>query len=280
MEMQRPEIFSFVDYRLYLTEIVEWGRSTGTFSNRDFAKRAGLGSPSFLRMIIQGKRNLSLKTAQKISVALKLASEEALYLEGLVRLSHEVSAREGDKILRDLLKSRKLKASRLMLSQEYDLFSKWYYIPIFEGLGSLWKTEGAEEIAAATRLSVREVKEALKLLESLNLIEQKDGRWIRKEMALEATNPMMNIHVRNFHREMVKKGLEMIDSLPPESRELGTVTIAVNERSLKDIRERLNEFRREINALYTSTDDSTAIYQLNFQLFPVAGERAQDPKPK
>ena len=59
-ETQR-DVFSYEDYRTYLKDVYENRKRRG-LSHRGLARRAGLSSPSFLKAVMDGQKNLAPAT--------------------------------------------------------------------------------------------------------------------------------------------------------------------------------------------------------------------------
>ena len=81
-------IFEYIDYRQYLKDYYNESKATMTyFSYRFFAQRAGLNSPILLKLVFDGKRNLSRKSTEKFIKGLNLKEKEAVYFSNLVRFN-------------------------------------------------------------------------------------------------------------------------------------------------------------------------------------------------
>ena len=91
------DIFAFSDYREYLKAYyAEQKSKKPQFSYRFFARLAGLGSASYLRMVIDGERNISPVTINKFARAIKLSKEERIYFETLVLYTQTKSDSEKE----------------------------------------------------------------------------------------------------------------------------------------------------------------------------------------
>ena len=78
-------VLSYIDYRRYLRDFYEEKKhTTHFFSTRYFAQKAGLSSPSFLREVITGKKNLGKQSVDKFIRALELTGKEARFFKYLV----------------------------------------------------------------------------------------------------------------------------------------------------------------------------------------------------
>jgi uncharacterized protein (TIGR02147 family) len=73
-EMQKaPDIFEYYDYRSYLKNLVAFKRQcSSVFSHRYIVQKAGFKSPTALKHVIDGKRNLSLRLQTGLLQRLKL----------------------------------------------------------------------------------------------------------------------------------------------------------------------------------------------------------------
>ena len=66
----RPSPRDYDDYRAYLSELIDFLRTSKRgFSFRRFSKRAGYQSPNFLKLVIDGQRNLSDDSIAKFAGA-------------------------------------------------------------------------------------------------------------------------------------------------------------------------------------------------------------------
>ena len=78
--------------------------------------------------------------------------------------------------------------------------------------------------------------------------------------------------VANFHREMIKRAHDAIESSPPAHRDISGITVALSEERFRLAKEKIQAFRRELHDLLVrpveqAEYDEQTIYQINFQLF-------------
>src|SRR5690606_31088132 len=80
-----PNIFQYLDYRLYPEDYCQWRRA----NDPSFARDAGLpaSSSSLLPAVIKGRRSLSQNLRVKFSRAMGLPEREAQYFETLVQFN-------------------------------------------------------------------------------------------------------------------------------------------------------------------------------------------------
>jgi uncharacterized protein (TIGR02147 family) len=76
-------------------------------------------------------------------------------------------------------------------------------------------------------------------------------------------------HLADFHRAMIDRAREALDLFPREEREIGSVTLCIDEAMLPALLQRLRSFRRELMR-FEESGDRKRVVQVNFQLFPLS----------
>ena len=80
-----PRIFDYEDYRAYLKDYYRARKAQDpAFSFGVFARRAGISSRAYVKLVMDGRRNLSADFIQRFSRGLKLTMDEAEYFQYLV----------------------------------------------------------------------------------------------------------------------------------------------------------------------------------------------------
>jgi uncharacterized protein (TIGR02147 family) len=75
-----PDVFRFRDYRAYLRALYAHNKANGYgFSLRAFSKRAGLTSSNYLKLVMDGDRNLTSQAAGRFATACGLSGQAADY---------------------------------------------------------------------------------------------------------------------------------------------------------------------------------------------------------
>ncbi len=270
MEEKKPSIYDYLDYRKYLSDLFQHLRSRGKFSARSFAAQAGFGSIGYITMILKGERNLTAKAADRVADALKLTKGEREFFVKLVHFNSLDKLEDKDAAYQDLLSSKNYRKIRKLDASNYDFFSHWYYVALLEVLDTNLKDASIDEIATAIRVSAHDVESGLKVLQDLKFIEKTPTGWRRLDTMHQTEPQVRSLSVRKFHREMISKALESIDTYPADQRELGSLTISLSKERFEEMRKKIFEFNREMNELFSNDPSPDRVYQLNFQLFPLA----------
>jgi uncharacterized protein (TIGR02147 family) len=266
-------IFDYDDFRKYLRDVYLSSKATHSkFSFRFFAKAAGFASPSALKRVIDGERNLSLEGIRKFSTALKLPKEESLFFHNLVLLNQAKSSEDKQLYAEQLLASRQYKKLHPLQNSQFNYFSKWYFIPIRELISLPAFREDPEWIAKklSPTVSIPEIKSALEDLLKLGLVKRDAAGKLQQTDASITANGLVSPALSSFHKQMTVKASESIDRFPREVREISSLTSAVSESAFEKIKEIILKCRNEIIGVITDDQNQDRIYQVNFYLFPLS----------
>jgi uncharacterized protein (TIGR02147 family) len=267
-------LFGYIDYRKFLKDVYDTKKAQNPgFSFRVFSRIAGFSSPNFLKLVMENKRNLSRVGARKIAQGLKLNQDAAKFFENLVQFNQATTAGEKERFARELMSSRSYRRSHPLNESQFNYFANWYYIPIRE-LASL---EGFREdprwIAAQILPPIQphEAKKALHELFKLGILKRNKDRKIElAALNITTGDEVTQSSVAHYHREMLKRAAESIDLIPRENRDISAITMGMSIHTAHKIKEKIQEFRRDIVDLVSQDEDPNTVYQLNFQLFPLA----------
>jgi uncharacterized protein (TIGR02147 family) len=79
---------------------------------------------------------------------------------------------------------------------------------------------------------------------------------------------------------MMKRAAESIDRFPRDKREISSLTFGVSEAAARKIKDKIQKFRKELVEVISDDNPATAVYQMNFQLFPlidsIAGKKEDE----
>lgn len=273
-------IFEYDNYRKYLKDVYENSKAENSkFSFRYFSRLAGFQSPNFLKLIIDGRRNFALPGIEKCAKALKFNEEETFFFRNLVLLNQATSYEEKQDYATELLKCKTYKQMHPLKESQFHYLTTWYFVPLREMVNLKNFKEDPEWIAKrlSPPITGEEVTQAIEILLKLGLLERnKKGRLTQSESHLTTGDEVTAACAAQFHRDMMTKAAESIDRVPRERREISAVTLGVSEKNIKIIKEMIQKFRQDVVKVVGQEQDSTRIYQLNFQFFPLAALFEED----
>lgn len=266
------DLFKYLDYRHFLKDYYRGQKEKkgSRFSFRSFSRQAGLSSPNFLQLVMEGKRNLGPDGIRAFAKALKLNKEESSYFDSLVHFNQCMTDEERNEWYKRLSTSRRYREIREIEKDYFVYFSRWYYAAIRELVLLPDFKEDPDWIARklSPPITVREATTALKLLQKLGfLTRNKEQRLVQSERNITTAREVMSLAISNFHRQMIQRAGESIERTPQDKRDISSLTLALSQGKFREAKRRIQEFRRELNVLLSDDGKSDAVYQVNFQIF-------------
>ncbi len=279
-------VYDYTDYRAYLADYYTFQKQKNkAFSYRYFARRASVKSSGFYKELVDGKRSLSRSLILKFSEALNLNKREAEYFENMVYFNESKTMDEKRLFFRKMMSSYDSKAYKL-LADQYEYFSKWYYVAIRELLCFIKFSGDYNALANALNPSIRpdQARKAIHILEKFHLIEKgPDGYYRRCDPVLTTGYPdddkRMNLmNVFNFQKAMMDMARNAYDLHPRKQIDMSTLTLGISEKTYNTMKEEIANFRIKLLGMAEKDATPDRVYQLNYQFFPLSkpGERGKE----
>lgn len=281
--MTRPSIFDYMDYRIFLKDMFRYRKETQkAFSHRYFSRLAGFSSPNFLKLVMDGKRNLTHASIAGVSKGFKLAKQERDFFENLVYLNQVQDHAERDRYYRKMIAAKSQGSARKLETAQHEYFSRWYFPVIRELVLFGDRKQTPEEIAAKLNppVKVKEVEQALSQLQALGLIRKdENGCWRQTDTLLSTGAEVKSLLVSNFHREMIRLAEQSISRFPSSERDITALTLSLDSHRLSELKQKIYDFRQQILHEYADDARPDQVIQINIQLFPLTqpddqGEKA------
>lgn len=270
-----PSVFDYLDYRAYLRAYYEAQKKTRAgFSFRTFSKRAGLRSPNFFKLVMDGDRNLGPDTVTKFSMALGLNGAEATFFADLVAFDQATDNADKNRAFERIAASRRFRAAKRIDSQLMTYLSHWYHPAVRELAARRDFQEDPKWIAHQLRPSItpQQAAQSLELLLDLGLLtrDPESHRVSRGEPTLTTEHEVRALGAANFHRQMLQRATEAIDAVAAKDRDLAALTVCVSQGTAAEVKERIHQFREALTELCDSEPEGATVYQLNIQWFPLS----------
>ncbi|MEQ1565540.1 MAG: TIGR02147 family protein [Myxococcota bacterium] len=268
-------MFAYLDARKYLADYyAHKKRTTSGFSYRSFARRADLKSPNYLKLVIDGDRNLTPEMAHRFAAACGLSGTGLTYFVDLVSFTHARTTDEKTSCYERLLRFREHRSIHRIDIAFGQYHSRWYMPAIRElAFRRDFRPDAAwvgEQLVPA--VSEKDAAAALGLLLELSLLTERDGKLEPTE-ALVTTGPeVKGLHYMQYHRTMMSRAAAALDELPPRERDISSVTLCLGKEAIPRMKERIRAFRRELLQLSADETDPVQVVQVNIQLFPLSRE--------
>ena len=264
-------ITEYRDYHSLIKDFYEDRKRTSYFSWREFAKLAGFSSPTYLRLVSEGKSNLSRVTMPRMISAMELAGFEAEYFKALVNFCNakDDSAKMPFwKQMRQIALEYKV---RVVDKEAVEYFDGWKNSVIRE-LAPRMKGATPGEIAkkCCNEISAADVSASLDFLTKAGFLKKDaDGAYRQTEKNVTASKEGMVYAVHAMQHKMLQLADESIERFAPDVRNVSGLTFTVNRECYKRISQEVDAFRKKIIAIAADAENADQIYRLNLQLFPM-----------
>ena len=238
---------SFLKHKL--TEIKQMNPS---FSIRAFAKKAGI-SPGAMSEIVQGKRKITQKMAEKIIINLNLNPTERNLFLAEIGISKPFDL--GIK-----------KVSFLSRSQ-FQFITEGYHFALL----SLLKTKDFRNdiswIAQRLNISIERAQLAVNRLVQANLIRIEDGKILKTKTMISTSDDVKDSYVQASHLDTLKLAKNSLLNDPVNLRDFTYFTFPADPELIPLVKEKIRAFQDEIYALFEGREN-TEVYRLAIHFFP------------
>jgi len=259
---------TFACFRKYLRDYYIFRKKNGGFSYRQFADMAGLLSPNYLKLVIDGKRNLTNQNTYKLAKALRLDFNETKFFETLV---HYGQASEEKKYYKAKLQELKEELSDLHIKQRttQELFAKWYYPYILIALDGKEEKSAVKIIKSLTSLPVQSITEGINQMLELKLVEIHQGTYRLSSNFLAISDQNNNqLKTRQFLKDQTFLSAKVFDDLYAKESKFLSLGFTISESSFDYFADKMDIFLDKI-ATEANQQKPEKVVQLNLQLFPV-----------
>jgi len=264
-------IVEYKDYRAYMADFYEERKRTSAFTWREFAKIAGFTSPSYLKLVCDGKSSLSRVTMNRVAVAMGLVGYEIEYFEAMVNF---VNAQKDDVKKAYFDKMMAISAAnriRVIDKDAFEYYDSWKNQVVRE-LAPMMPGAMPGEMAKACcqEISALEVRKSLAFLERAGFLKQiGENLYEQTDKAVVGSKEGLTLAIRMMHREMGRLGIESIDQFSPENRNVTGVTLGVNREGYEEIVKELDACRKKVISIAAKCGKLDQVCRLNLQFFPL-----------
>jgi uncharacterized protein (TIGR02147 family) len=270
-----PNIFNYIDYREFLEDFYnEQKGQNKAFSYQYFANKAGFKSKSFIKLVIDGKKNLTADSIEKLNNVLKLTEKTFSYFNDLISFNQAKSVQERNFHFEKITQYNKRSSARTVLLQQYEIYSKWYYNTVRELVVTIDFKDDFELLGKMLKpaISARKVREAVKVLERLGFIEKKEGRYVQCDPVITTGDEVRSLAVSNFHIQNLVLAMGSIDTVASSDRDISCLVLGLSDESFSLVKDEIKKFRKKLLDIAAGEKKVNRVYHINFQAIPVSEE--------
>lgn len=265
-------VMEYNNYRLYIRDFYTERKERSGFTWRDFAKAANYSSPVFLKLVCDGKTNLSEVGVERVASAMGLVGADLQYFRLLVAFCQGKDSIAKKQIYQQMRSLAAENSFNLVGEDQYDYYNSWHN-PVLRELAPKMKDATPATLANEFEFGVNtnDVKKALALLQNIGFIKKNEkGEFVQNDKAITTGSmEVTSLAVRDMHRQMGELAVRALDEVPVNERDISGLTIGVSEIAFHKISQEIADFRRRVGAIVMEDEGAERVYRLNMQLFPL-----------
>ena len=266
-------VYSYSDFQSYLRDYFSARKSSDpAYSHRTMSKELGFPSPNHVKMVMDGKRRIGLRSLNRLLDGLGLRDREKEYFSYLVFFCQAKTSVEKNYYFGLLTGFRTPLTVKTISSNEYEYYNNWYNCVVRELIVREKAPIDFDGLALKIRprITSAQVKKSLDLLLELGLIAGKDdGTYQHTSRFIGTDREVTSIGIRNHHAKMFDLARDAMDTVPRDKREISSLTVSISDSCRQKIKQRVQEFEDEIIQMVRDDTDVNSVYQMNFQFFPL-----------
>lgn len=267
-----PDILQYTNYRVYLHDYYAYRKATSAvFSLRFFAQKAGLSSHAHLKLVMDGKRNITKGTVVKMIQGLGLSEDRATYFENLVFFNQAKTDEEKSFYYKKLVKTTSGSRLNKLSEAQFRIFTEWYHTVIREMVELRGFNPAPEWVSRHLNGNVSpvQVSESLKLLTSLGLLSKTANGYRQTNSLLTTDDEVRDLLVKEYHRQMIDAAKASLVDVPAEDRDISAVSFAIRRKDFPALKKHLQLMRKELLDFSSEAGTGEEVVQVNIQLFPL-----------
>ncbi len=265
------DITNYTDYRSFLSDYIAVKKAESrSFTIRKFCMRAGISTDNYLLRVLRKQRNLGHRTTERFIATLPLKGVDAQYFRTLVYLDSAKSTDEKNRYLSEVESFRRKRKKTVSGIIDNSAMRHWYTIAVWE-LASCYQfklTPQSTVNALKKKISLSQAQEAIQFLKDKGYLVQKNGRLEQMGSPILSTDGVADAIVRINHKQTVEAALKAID-LPLNERGFYGLTLAINQKRLPELKQRLKKCIEEIQSEFCLDPHADTVYRINTHCFPL-----------
>ncbi|MEK2690855.1 TIGR02147 family protein [Bdellovibrio sp. GT3] len=255
-------------YKYLADEFARRSNANPHYSLRSFARDLEV-TPSWLSDFLSNKKGMAPKTAERLSVLLGMALTESRVFILSSKAFHSRSEKDRKAATLELASFKQTKSYK-MRPKDFSATGTWYHQAILE----LTEVEGFShheyELMERLRLPQATIRRAIQDLIAAELLKIEDGKMKPCFPETESTMDISSIAIRNFHEQVLNKGIKALHEQTVTHREFGSTTFAFDDSKIDEAKKALRKFQKQFaDDFYTKSANKNSVYQFSVQFFRI-----------
>ncbi len=279
MKKKRINIFDYTDFRIFIRDYLDLKKKESyRLSRRYYCERLSLKSPSYLKLIIDGRRTLTETLMHKIALVFELNKGESRFFFDLVEYNQTGSESEKVEAFQKLRRHKNFIKIHKMSLDNFDFMTD----PITLALKEMVVFDDFREDYAwiVSRMSFPakeiDVQRGLVKLIDLGLIRRdKAGSLVPTFKQTKTGDQFGNISLRTYHSKMLEKAGESIE-LPIEQRYFRGYTMSISPEAYSKIIDEYDMFFSKVRRIVNEDKTPDSVYHTELAMFPLTKPNERD----
>lgn len=269
LEVQRPQLSEYEDPVTYLTDMLEFRKSTERgFSVANHCQRLRRVSPTLISLIRQRKRRITPDRVNELAKLMNLTAEEKKYFQHRIEwLCREDDALSGS-FSPPTATHKRREVSTSILNDWINIYVKdLFQIPEYQRHPQKIYTTLAS-IASPTRIE----KSVNFLLREGHLKKNLQGEIVVNENLSVADPRMPSEKIRKFHKGTLQFARQAIDTVPPEKRMANCLIVPLDTKAYDELMDLIDEFAEKLKKFAErEVHEGDQLHQMILNVSPIGG---------
>ncbi len=267
---RKVSVFEYMNISLFLQDYYQLQKSLNQkFSYENWSQALGFSNKTLLRMIVQGKRQITENSKIKFQQVIKFNPLEKEYFDVLVDYSQAKSAKQRQVIGSRLIQIQRQTFIQAQFSATSELVKSAYGPIILTIISSVTEPISAAHIAELLKLETTQVSAVLNELEMAKAIIKTSTGYMAEQTSFKIPDLFGHQNLKTFYKFWIEQSAKAMD-LPPEIRRYRSLQIPLSKDEFEEVVHKVNDFAMTLLCQFEkNTMHERKMYLINTALFPV-----------
>lgn len=265
-----PDLYVYNDFRRFLSDCYNFRKKTDpTYSYKRFAETGALGSPNYLKLVMDGDRSMTVSNIHRFAQALGLTPNETRYFEALVLANQAEDSKEKAYYQARLTELQATRSpSTIRKSSSTALLDSPVTMAVIVCLDGLSVEEGFAQVASRSGAKKETVALIVEILLKEKLISIQNDRYQLTDKYIQFQDRQSrSSNQKRYLRSQLEESIRALESRYTKDAKFYCNTFTIAKDSLEILQDKvatwMDELMRE-----TNEQAPEQVIQLNIQLFP------------
>lgn len=258
----RPSIYDYTSPPEFLRELLNYYKSTGSFSLRQRTAQTKTISQGMVSQILSGRRRLNRDNLPSIAAIFKLTTVEHDYLD--LQLKDARTPLHAEKSVGPTSFGRKA---------QNHLLTDWInpYIKDLVHLKGFSSEPSHIQGMLSGLASPSRIKKSTEFLIREGFWRREmSGKIVPNEDLVVTSNEIPNANIRTFHKKALELAKRGVSTLPVTERKASTILVSVNEDKIQELRDMIDSFHAQVlQFVEKNSNGQDKLVQVSMHLTPI-----------